>query len=334
MTLCERFGFDAKKISERLALTGLGENACGLLGVSLQERVIRPNVDDIVEELTDSLGADPHFIETVEKHSQPERLKGMLKTYLLSLGQDCRNADYFEARLHIGVVHNHVDVSLSRYQCAYRLLQSILIRKIPADIRIDPEAFEALVQFILKITALDMSLAIETFHGDKLADIEFSLSKDSLTGVFSRRHAIRELEHRLERTRIAHQNLCAIMADLDHFKSVNDNHGHLSGDEALRVAARRLAAGARDKDIVGRYGGEEFLIVLENTALGDAINLAERMRRNVGSDPIHVDDHELNVTISMGVAEASEEDDAKSLIERADRMLYKAKLDGRNLVCA
>ncbi|NIV18713.1 MAG: diguanylate cyclase [Woeseiaceae bacterium] len=334
MTLCDRFGFDAQKISERLSLTGLGANACDVLGVSLQERVIRPNVDVIVEELTDSLGADPHFMETVEKHSQPERLKGMLKTYLLSLGRDCRNADYFEDRLHIGVVHNHVDVSLSQYQCAYRLLQSILIRMIPADIRYDPEAFEALIQFVLKITALDMSLAIETFHGDKLADVEVSLSKDSLTGVFSRRHAIRELQQRLEKARLAHHTLCAIMADLDHFKIINDKHGHLSGDEALRIAARRLAAGARQNDIVGRYGGEEFLILLDNTKLDDAVGLAERMRHNVGDDPIHLDDHRLSVTISMGVAEANEDDDAESLIERADRMLYRAKLEGRNQVCA
>jgi diguanylate cyclase (GGDEF)-like protein len=334
MSLCERFGFDAEKISQRLQLTGLGGGACNLLGGSLQERVIRPNVDAIVEELTDSLSADPRFIEIVEKHSQPDRLKGMLKTYLLSLGQECRNADYFERRLQIGAVHNHVDVRLSQYQCAYRLLQSMLIRRIPADIRADPAAFEELVQFILNITALDMSLAIETFHGDKLADIEVSLSRDSLTGVFSRRHAIRELEQKLEQTRLAHQTLCAIMADLDHFKSINDNHGHLSGDEALRVAARRLAASARESDIVGRYGGEEFLIVLGNTALDDALSLAERMRRNVGSDPIHIDDQKLKVTISMGVAESQEDDDAESLIGRADRLLYQAKLEGRNQVCA
>lgn len=334
MSLCERFGFDAGKISQRLHLTGLGGNACDLLGGSLQERVIRPNVDAIVEELTDSLSADSRFTETVEKHSQPERLKAMLKTYLLSLGQECRNTDYFEHRLHIGAVHNHVDVPLSQYQCAYRLLQSLLIRNIPADIREDSALFEELVQFILKITALDMSLAIETFHGDKLADIEVSLSKDSLTGIFSRRHAVRELEQKLQQARLARQSLCAVMADLDHFKSINDNHGHLSGDEALRVAAKRLAAGARENDIVGRYGGEEFLIVLGNTALDDAVKLAERMRRNVDGDPIHIDDRKLSVTISMGVAEAHEDDDAESLIGRADRLLYKAKLNGRNRVCA
>ena len=100
------------------------------------------------------------------------------------------------------------------------------------------------------------------------------------------------------------------------------------------MQSKRLAAGARENDIVGRYGGEEFLIVLGNTALDDAVKLAERMRRNVDGDPIHIEDRKLSVTISMGVAEAHEDDDAESLIGRADRLLYKAKLNGRNRVCA
>ena len=334
MSLCERLGFDAAGIAERLALTGLGSGICSRQTGTLQDLVIGPNVDAIVDKLVETLSKDPGFTEIIARHSQPERLTTLLKSYLLSLGRDCCNADYFERRLHIGAVHNLVDVPLGRYQCAYRLLQSLLIDAIPASVRADPEAWQEMIQFILKITALDMSLAIETFHGHKLANAEALLMTDSLTGVHSRRSAINELDQRLRQTQSQGRMLCAIMADLDHFKSVNDNHGHLSGDATLRIAARRLSACAREGDIIGRYGGEEFLIVLEDTALRQARTLAERMRDAVSRDPVHAGDHTVRITISMGIAEATSTDTADSLIERADRMLYSAKSGGRDRVHA
>ena len=332
MSLCESLGFDAEAIAERLALAGLGGGICSRQSGPLQDHVIEPNVDTIVDELVAALSRDPQFIDIIARHSHPEQLKTVLKSYLLSLGRDCCEASYFEWRLHIGVVHNLVDVPLSRYQCAYRLLQSLLIDAIPDTIRTDPEAWQDMIQFILKITVLDMSLAIETFHGHKLANAEALLNTDSLTGVHNRNSAMRELSRRLQESQAEGRALCAIMADLDHFKSVNDNHGHLSGDETLRITARRLSACARESDIIGRYGGEEFLIVLENTALPQAHRLAERMRRSVSKDPVHAGDHTVRVTISMGIAEAAASDTATTLIGRADRLLYAAKSDGRNRV--
>jgi two-component system cell cycle response regulator len=334
MSLCERLGFDADAIAKRLALTGLGSGICSVHSGPLQDLVIGPNADAIVDTLVATLSEDPGFTDIVAEHSHPERLKALLKSYLLSLGRDCCNAAYFERRLHIGAVHNLVDVPLGRYQCAYRLLQSLLIDAIPDSIRSNPDAWQEMIQFILKITALDMSLAIETFHGDKLANAEALLMTDSLTGVHSRRSAISELGRRLRRAQCDGHALCAIMADLDHFKLVNDNHGHLSGDETLRIAARRLAGCAREGDIIGRYGGEEFLIVLENTSLQQACRLAERMRRAVAKDPVHAGDHTVSITISMGIAEATGADNAESLIDRADRMMYAAKSGGRDCVHA
>jgi diguanylate cyclase len=122
------------------------------------------------------------------------------------------------------------------------------------------------------------------------------------------------------------------MADLDHFKAVNDRHGHLVGDEVLKICAARMVAGARADDEVCRYGGEEFLLILDGARLGDAWEVAERVRSRISEDEIHCGDEQIYVTISLGLAEAQASDTANSLIERADAALYAAKSAGRNCI--
>ena len=129
--------------------------------------------------------------------------------------------------------------------------------------------------------------------------------------------------------------LCIVMADIDHFKSVNDTHGHLAGDGVLKEVAKRIKSSLRGFDVVGRYGGEEFMLILHKADISNARMVAERIRSRIAATPIDLEDALLDVTISMGVAMAKKDEDVNSLVERADKALYQAKINGKNqsIIC-
>ena len=122
------------------------------------------------------------------------------------------------------------------------------------------------------------------------------------------------------------------MVDADHFKSINDQFGHLVGDSALRNLARAVTCCARDSDMVFRYGGEEFVVVLSNTRLGGAGNLADRIRRAVKRTGLEVEELTLPLTVSIGAAELLPGESGLELLTRADLALYEAKRKGRDRV--
>jgi len=155
--------------------------------------------------------------------------------------------------------------------------------------------------------------------------------KDTLTGLSNRRAAQEQLERAWRTDRQQHLPLSVLMIDIDHFKQVNDVHGHAVGDRVLAGLATRLRDGIRPGDHVSRMGGEEFLLFLPQTELTLAQAIAERLRQHIATwtlEPEH-----LSVTVSIGVAQASAEDQAfDDLLIRADRALYAAKAAGRNRV--
>lgn len=156
---------------------------------------------------------------------------------------------------------------------------------------------------------------------------------DSLTGLWNRGMVLDQLE--LESRRAARNGapLSVVMADVDHFKSINDRHGHAAGDEVLVEAAARMRSVLRDHDRISRYGGEEFLIVLPNTAHDAAVEIAERVRAAMEAHPVEIDAATVAATVSMGVATTgSDVPDVEALINSADTALYRAKAGGRNRV--
>ena len=157
---------------------------------------------------------------------------------------------------------------------------------------------------------------------------------DFLTGVMNRRAIIDCLHRELERNKRAQKPVSVIMADIDHFKSVNDTLGHLFGDEALREVAKRLGAKLRVYDSVGRYGGEEFLVILPDCELKTALVRADEVRGYIANEPILSGGASKLITISMGVAISHDHanDGAEPLLHRADQGLYAAKRNGRNRV--
>jgi two-component system, cell cycle response regulator len=157
---------------------------------------------------------------------------------------------------------------------------------------------------------------------------------DSLTGLLNRGEIVDMLERELERSRRDHQPLGVILGDIDHFKSVNDTLGHLFGDEALREIGRRLRAQLRVYDGVGRYGGEEFLMVLPNCDLPDAMLRANELREIIARAPVLCSGEERLITMSMGVAVSScdKKNEVEALLKQADAGLYEAKEKGRNRI--
>jgi diguanylate cyclase (GGDEF)-like protein len=159
-------------------------------------------------------------------------------------------------------------------------------------------------------------------------------TRDPLTCVWNRYAIFDTLNREINRSVRENTSLSLIMADLDHFKQVNDSHGHLAGDTVLREAARRMQSCVRPYDYVGRYGGEEFLVVLPGTSSSQAFQLAERLRRALASAPFAVGNLAIPVTASFGVSgiEAGEDAEPEKLIRTADEALYRAKESGRNCV--
>lgn len=160
---------------------------------------------------------------------------------------------------------------------------------------------------------------------------------DSMTGVFNRGAIIDHLTSELCRTDRRHTPVSAILIDLDHFKQINDTYGHAAGDEVLREAVRRMNSTVRGYDRVGRYGGEEFLVVASECDTQLGIIVADRIREAIASPPVQVGDHQIAVTMSAGVASVDMCDTlpgSDDLIHQADCALYRAKANGRNCVCA
>ncbi len=156
---------------------------------------------------------------------------------------------------------------------------------------------------------------------------------DGLTQIANRRCFDEFLAREISRSGRRDHDLCLLLIDLDRFKRINDELGHVAGDSVLRHVARVIEAlPIRKQDCLARYGGEEFALVLTDCALEDAVQIAERIRGSVQNASLHVDDHALEITVSIGVARLQAGQQCADFVEIADRALYEAKAAGRNRI--
>jgi diguanylate cyclase (GGDEF)-like protein len=153
---------------------------------------------------------------------------------------------------------------------------------------------------------------------------------DALTEVWNRAAILDILQRELNRSKREGSPLSVFMADIDHFKRINDTWGHQTGDTVLREVTRRMRAVIRSYDSLGRYGGEEFLVVAPGCTQTSALKLAEKLRGVIGESPIPTGESSLPVTLSLGVACIKEDSASETLVKRADEALYAAKRAGRN----
>lgn len=185
---------------------------------------------------------------------------------------------------------------------------------------VDPAELKARVLVGMRILDLQRSL-------------KFAANHDFLTKLLNRAETLAGLNRELARSERNGQSVAVILADIDHFKQINDTHGHAAGDEALKEVARRLKGELRPYDLAGRYGGEEFLLILPGCSLKAAMNRAEQLRSAVSRN-FHTSFGTLPVTLSMGVAVncSIAPVSISELLQQADQALYRAKGMGRNCV--
>jgi diguanylate cyclase (GGDEF)-like protein len=175
----------------------------------------------------------------------------------------------------------------------------------------------------------EIALLRERIH--KLEELSFV---DALTGLHNFRYLKKALEMEMERTRRTRLPTGLIMADLDHFKNVNDLYGHECGNAALCLVGKVLKESVRLIDVPCRYGGEEFAVILPGASLRESVRIAERLSENIRYSPVIFEKESVSLTASFGVAvyHSSEECTSDEFLKRADDLLYEAKNSGRNLI--
>ncbi len=193
--------------------------------------------------------------------------------------------------------------------------------------------FDPLTMFIVALIASEV--LYRTWLAAFIANQQLAehAATDPLTGLSNRRHIEPQLQGETARALRHRATFSLLMADLDHFKRVNDQYGHDAGDEVLREVARRIRSMLRTEDRPARWGGEEFLVLLTDTSAEQAEVVAEKIRKAIADTPIEVNGQSVDMTISIGVAQHQGEDDPLDLIRHADQALYRAKDTGRNRVC-
>lgn len=193
-----------------------------------------------------------------------------------------------------------------------------------------PNGFDEAMKDVASQFAIQVAVTLENARIHREAQTQ--AITDPLTGVYNRRGLFQLGEFEFQRARRINRPFSALMFDIDHFKKVNDRFGHAAGDQVLHQVAQRCLKNSRATDLVCRYGGEEFVILLTETNLHAAHTIAERLRLGIMKTSFHTDAGETTITSSIGVAEAGKTDSLETLMERADAALYQAKNMGRNRV--
>jgi len=222
----------------------------------------------------------------------------------------------------------------------------IILRDLRERIGIEEEFEKTKKEFMEKIHERDLYArelqVIRDLYKERLKEIETMREEavrlsytDDLTGIYNHRFFIEQLTLEVERQKRYTTPLSLLMIDIDYFKHYNDNNGHLAGDQVLKAIAILVQGGVRQSDIVARYGGEEFSAILINSGKEKALEIAERVRRNVADTPFPNENAQPNkdLTVSVGVATfSSSVSTLTDLIREADHALYRAKKGGRNRV--
>lgn len=183
---------------------------------------------------------------------------------------------------------------------------------------------------MLNMIVRSLRVALENYFCIK--KLENLAAVDPLTGCYNRRALDKYIENDIAYAKRYGQNLSVILFDLDDFKAINDSCGHAAGDMVLKEVSGLVASLVRKSDFFGRYGGEEFVLVLPDTGRGNAVLLAEKLRKKLASFTMSVGGRTINVTASFGVASLGVDGDSATLLREADKMLYFAKSRGKNAV--
>lgn len=348
-TLCKEIGFDEKAMHNRIRKMDLKVGDKYVLQL-LNQKVFEPQATDILDMFYEYVVEQPEMRPFINNQETLARLKKTQHEYLVRFGKHYDTLAYFEYRLRIGIAHARVSLPLDLYLSAYSKMQGLLQSAIfGSTLSEQAEMLGKCFNVVAKIILLDISLAIDAYNHMTMMSLNESvhqlehtkhfltnqLMHDSLTGILSRAYIMDVLQKKLALTsRDPESSFGIAMIDIDYFKHINDRHGHLIGDYILKQFCILMNSSVRAQDYFGRYGGEEFMLIVSNPNPEVTMKLVERMRKLIEEHVFKVDNKELQITISIGVAHADSKDDKVSLINRADNALYKAKTTGRNRICS
>ncbi len=244
----------------------------------------------------------------------------------------------------INSVNQSIDTAITKNDAYSNVLQSAVDG---LDIDADQQTLNAFAQQLIAETTsmqetnamLEKKLAKAkedvTLLKAEIDDVRRDSMLDPLTKIHNRKSFDLTITKSIKNAEESGEDLSLLMIDIDHFKQFNDNHGHQTGDQVLRLVAATLSSGVREVDLTARYGGEEFCIILPKSSLGDSVLIAEKLRHAVETRKLHkrsTNEDLGRITISIGVASFRSGDTDEMLIERADSALYAAKRAGRNKV--
>lgn len=344
--LCRLLGFDAQARQARLALMELSAADIPILQ-QVQRDVIQPCSTEIMDSFYDFLQGFDEMTGFLGSQDHINRLKITQKEYLDSFGVNFNAVSYFEYRLRVGVAHERVGLPLHLYLAAYRTLQTLIQAALPAHVCQQASLYAQYMHSISKIVILDTSLAIDAYTRNRIDYMKASLQAltqerdvlttqimhDTLTGTLSRRFILETLNKQLAQlSRQPDRHLSIALMDLDHFKQVNDSFGHLVGDKVLYEFCRVVSTHVREQDYFGRFGGEEFLLILTGIAPDQALQAIHRIREATYRQVFTHDGKHIPLTVSIGFTTARPDEKVDDLIVRADNALYQAKQAGRNQV--
>jgi len=337
--------FTAAELQTRLAFLSFGEQDRRNL-IEIRD-VIASCVDVIIGEFYAHLQQFEELREILLDPEVVERLKGAQRQYLLTLGQLEDYVEYAEARFRIGFTHERVGVQQKWYLGAYNKLFELIVQRLTARNPGDTSKLSSLILTLNKVLRLDEIFVVETYYHATMQGLEDNFRqlkdahrqleglsrRDPLTLVNNRRALMEALDMEFHRSRRYRRPFALLFLDVDHFKEINDRHGHVFGDRVLLHVVESARKMIRPPDIIGRYGGEEFVIGLVECDLSGALQIAERIRLKIAQDQFSWEDQVTTVTVSIGVVMCgSDIDQIDTLITRADHAMYQAKRRGRNRV--
>ena len=344
-SLCDRLQITEEELQTRLAFLSFTEQD----GRNLAEihDVIASCADELIGEFYDHLLKFEELREILSEPELVERLKGSQRRYLLSLGQFGDRVEYAEGRLRIGLTHERVGLKQKWYLGAYHKLFTLILQRLAVRYSADAGRLSSLALTLNKALTLDEIFVVETYYHVTMQRLEDSLGRlqdahrqleglsrrDSLTSVNNRGALMEALALEFQRSRRYRHQFALLFLDVDHFKDINDRHGHTFGDHVLLHVVQLARGMIRPPDIIGRYGGEEFVIGLVECDQTGALQIAERIRLKIAQDQFAWDHLVSAVTVSIGVAMLSPDiDHVETFIARADQAMYDAKRRGRNRV--
>ncbi len=344
-SLSRRLQITPEELRNRLAFLGFGEE--DRRNLPLLGAVIRDALPDLIDEFYRHLLQFDPLQRLLAEPGRLDRLKDAQRQYLLSLGESPDRPEYIEQRLQIGLTHERVGLEQKWYLGAYSTIFILILRRLAVSVQHSMDRLASMAGTLEKLFKLDQTLVVDVYHHATTERLAASLERlrethrrleevsrlDALTHILNRRSLMETLETELERSRRYHRPFALLFLDVDHFKAINDRHGHARGDLVLQWIVQLIAGMLRPPDILGRYGGEEFAIGLIECDEQRANTIAERIRAAVAQAACEADGQRLPVTVSIGISLlSSSAQGVEDLLKEADVALYQAKARGRNRV--